>query len=309
MSESKKNSILVVDDENANIMALTHILNPNYKVYAAKGGQGAIAAAEKYSPDIILLDVIMPEMDGYATIEALKASDKTKDIPVIFVTSLDSTGDEAWGLSLGAADYITKPFSSAIVKLRVNNQIKIVEQLRTIERLIMFDQVTDLPNRRSLIHRIKVEWERTLRKNKPLNILIINVDGFKKYSDSCGQEQGDATLQAIAKILTGTFERPSDFAARWGGEEFVLLLPNVEMSDALDTAEFIRKSVEGMTIPVPGKEPMRMTVSIGMNTQQEWWDGATTDEFIKEAYTKLYESKDNGGNQVRYIHKKDHNSI
>ena len=132
MGELKKNSVLIVDDENSNIMALTDILGCDYTVYAAKNGQKAVEAAEKYLPDVILLDIIMPEMDGYAVIAALKNSDNIKNIPVIFITGLSNADDEEKGLSLGAADYIGKPFSPAIVRLRVQNQIKIINQTRLI---------------------------------------------------------------------------------------------------------------------------------------------------------------------------------
>ena len=132
MEEKKKNSVLVIDDENSNIMAVTHILSPDYTVYAAKNGQSGITAAEKYLPDVILLDIIMPEMDGYDAITALKKSDKTQNIPVIFITGLNDPGDEEKGLTLGAVDYISKPFSPAIVKLRVQNQIKIINQTQLI---------------------------------------------------------------------------------------------------------------------------------------------------------------------------------
>ena len=132
MEETKKNSVLIVDDENSNIMALSHILSPNYVVYAAKNGQKAVEATEKYLPDVILLDIIMPEMDGYAVISTLKGSEKTRNIPVVFITGLSNADDEEKGLSLGAADYISKPFSSAIVKLRIASQIKIINQTRMI---------------------------------------------------------------------------------------------------------------------------------------------------------------------------------
>ena len=129
---NKKNSVLVVDDENSNVLALTHILGSDYTIYAAKNGQNALETAERYLPDVILLDIVMPEMDGYAVIAALKESDKTQHIPVIFVTGLDNAGDEEKGLSLGAADYITKPFRPSIVKLRVWNQIRIINQTQLI---------------------------------------------------------------------------------------------------------------------------------------------------------------------------------
>ena len=130
--DHKKHSVLVVDDTSLSIMALTRILNPEYTVYTASNGRDAITAAEQYLPDVILLDVIMPDMDGYAAIAALKNAEKTKDIPIIFITGLSRSGDEEKGLALGAADYITKPFSPVVVKLRVRNQIKILEQVRLI---------------------------------------------------------------------------------------------------------------------------------------------------------------------------------
>ena len=126
MNDTGKNSILIVDDENANIMALTHILGFEYTVYTVKNGSTAIKVAEKQQPDIILLDIVMPEMDGYAVISALKNLDSTRDIPVIFITGLSNTNDEEKGLALGAVDYITKPFSPAIVKLRVKTQMKVL---------------------------------------------------------------------------------------------------------------------------------------------------------------------------------------
>ncbi|MCL2064639.1 MAG: response regulator [Candidatus Cloacimonetes bacterium] len=137
MKESKKYSLLVVDDQNSNILALTHILSPDYNIYAAKCGNSAIKAADKYVPDLILLDIIMPDLDGYMTLKELKKSEKTKNIPVIFITGLASAGDEELGFSLGISDYITKPFSAEIVKLRVRNQIKLIEQFRTNEYDIM----------------------------------------------------------------------------------------------------------------------------------------------------------------------------
>ena len=132
MTDTGKNSILIVDDENSNIVALTHILGSAYTVLAVKNGQTAIKVAEKQLPDVILLDIVMPETDGYAVIAALKKTDKTKNIPVIFITGLSDADDEEKGLSLGAADYIGKPFSPAIVKLRVKNQINQINLTRLI---------------------------------------------------------------------------------------------------------------------------------------------------------------------------------
>ena len=130
MTEIKKNSILIVDDEKSNIVALMHILSPAYTIYASRGGQDAIEAAHEFMPDVIMLDVIMPDMDGYDVIKALKSSEKTRDIPVIFITGLSDVYNEKKGFDLGAADYINKPFNRAIVELSVENQLKIKKRMR-----------------------------------------------------------------------------------------------------------------------------------------------------------------------------------
>lgn len=310
MSQSQnKYSILVIDDQETNLSVLNKILSPDYTVYTVNNGRAGIEVAERVQPDIILLDVMMDEMDGYDVIEALKASEGTKSIPVIFVTSLDSTGDEAWGLSLGAVDYIIKPFSPVIVKLRVQVQIKVLEQMRTIERLLTHDPLTDLPNRRSLAHRIRSDWEKTLRNKRPFSILIINIDGFKNYNNTYGSDQGDIVLKSVANVLTGSLKSPYDFVARWGGGEFVMLLPAIEPEEALKIAENVRQGVEQLEFVTSVGLATKISVSIGMNAHLEWWDGATTDEFIKDAYLKLYKAKESGGNRVSYIFKERHNSI
>ena len=127
MSKTKKHRILVVDDENLNIVGLSQILNPHYTVYAAKDGPAALSVAEKHLPDLILLDIIMPEMDGYAVLAALKSSEKTRDIPVIFLTAMIDPQDEAKGLALGAVDYIIKPFSRGLLLKRVEMHLLLEE--------------------------------------------------------------------------------------------------------------------------------------------------------------------------------------
>ena len=301
MKDAGKHSILIVDDENFNIMALTHILSPEYTVFAAKNGQNAMSAAEKYLPDVILLDIIMPEMDGYAVISALKNSEKTQNIPVIFVTGLSSVYGEEKGLVLGASDYIAKPFSPAIVRLRVQNQIKILDQLRTIERLSMTDQLTNLPNRRSFEIRLNTEWARALREQTPLSMFMMDVDKFKNYNDTYGHQQGDVALQAVSEILVQTAKRPGDFAARWGGEEFVVLLPNTDSRGALIFAEHVRKRIENMDISCANGHSAKITVSIGVNTLVPGHNSACN-EFISKADTALYTAKDKGRNKVCHIH-------
>ena len=301
MVKKKKSSILVVDDSIQNIMTLTHMLNKDYVVYIAKDGHKAIELAKTHLPDIILLDIIMPGIDGYEVIIALKNDDKTRHIPVIFLTGLINVNDEEKGLALGAADYITKPFSAAIVKLRVKNQIKMLDQLHTIERLSMLDQLTEIPNRRSFDKQIKSEWGRAIREKTTIGVLAIDVDRFKIYNDTYGHQQGDVALQAIAKMLKSQLKRPGDFAARWGGEEFFVLLPNTNAPGAMGIAEQIRKATEEMIIPCANGEPTKMTISIGVNTKAPSSDSLDSlDAFIAEADKALYAAKEIGRNRVCY---------
>ena len=301
--DTKKHSVLVVDDENSNIAALTHILSPEYAIYAAKDGQRAISAVEKYMPDVILLDIIMSEMDGYDVIAALKSSDKTQKIPVIFISGLSGAGDEEKGLALGASDYIAKPFSSSIVKLRVQNQIRMLDQLRTIERISLLDQSTDLPNRRSFETRLELEWHRSHRDNSPFSVLMLDVDNFKNYNDTYGHQQGDVALRAIARVLKETLMRPTDFAARWGGEEFVVLLPDTDFFGSIEVSERIRKSAEARSIPDPSGMETSITVSIGANTWTHDLSN-TVDDLIAGADMALYAAKKAGRNRIR--HYRDH---
>jgi len=295
--KNKKNSILIVDDESSDILTLTHILSPEYTVYASRNGQHAISAAEKYLPDLILLDIVMPEVDGYTVITTLKNNERTKRIPVIFITGLSSQSDEEKGFLLGASDYIIKPFSPAIVKLRVQNQMKMIDQLRTIERLSMTDQLTELPNRRSFETRLNTEWRRAQREQTPLSILMIDVDRFKNHNDAFGHQQGDVALKTMAKVFTMEIKRPSDFVARWGGEEFVVLLPDTDIQGAYYTAERIRESIEKTKIVCSDGSVTQLTVSIGINTTIPEQD-SIRDNFISIADKALYKVKDEGRNKV-----------
>jgi diguanylate cyclase (GGDEF)-like protein len=296
MSE-EKNSLLIVDDENINLKVLNQILGSEYTLYTASNGKSAIEKAKEYKPDLIILDIVMPEMDGYETLKEIKRSDDIKHIPVIFITGLSNDMDEEKGLSLNAADYITKPFSATIVKLRVHNQIQIVNQLRTIENLSMKDQLTNIPNRRSFDERLNMEWKTAVRDQTPISILMIDIDKFKHINDTYGHQKGDIVLQEIAKTYPKAFHRPSDFAARWGGEEFVALLPHTHSDGAMEIAEKIRSVIEEMEIRLGKDASYRITVSIGVNTIIPAVE-TSIDSFITNADMALYEAKDTGRNRV-----------
>jgi diguanylate cyclase (GGDEF)-like protein len=296
METEDKSSVLIVDDEKTNIATLTHILSPEYKVYAAKNGQDAIELANEHLPDVILLDIVMPDMDGFEVIISLKDSERTKEIPIIFITGLNNPEAEEKGLSLGASDYISKPFISSIVKLRVQNQIQIMDQINTIKSLSLIDTLTDLPNRRAFDDRMRLEWEHAKRNKTTLSVFFIDIDKFKDYNDNYGHLQGDKVLQIVAKTITRSLNRSTDFVARWGGEEFVVLLPVTDWYGAMKTAEFIRKNMEETVIQHEGKDT-KLTISIGINSITPV-PGCTVNDFLNSADQALYLAKKSGRNKV-----------
>ncbi|MCL2181118.1 MAG: diguanylate cyclase [Treponema sp.] len=295
-----KNKILIVDDEKANLKILTHILGSEYTIYTATNGASALEKAKELLPDLILLDILMPEMDGYQTLSAIKNSEQLKNIPVVFTTGLDSDEDEEKGLSLDAADYITKPFSSPIVKLRVRNQIQIVNQLRVIESLSMIDQLTQIPNRRNFDYRLNVEWKQAIREQQPISLLMIDLDKFKDLNDIFGHQNGDFALKTIAELFKKSLRRPADFTARWGGEEFIVLLPNTHLDGALEVAEMIRSDAEKTSIVFSGGAQSNITLSIGVTSIVPKQD-SNKEAFLSKADKALYHAKESGRNRVAHL--------
>ncbi|SBW00232.1 Two-component response regulator [uncultured delta proteobacterium] len=298
MSEQSRPSVLIVDDEKPNLSTLSKILNPGFTVYMAKSGETALQIAHEVEPDLILLDILMPRMDGFEVLEQLKTSEKTRDIPVIFITALDSVEDEEKGLFLGAVDYIKKPFHGSIVKARVRTQWQIVQQRRTIERLCMIDPLTELPNRRSFDAQINLEWARAIREHTPISLLIIDVDEFKHYNDTYGHQQGDSLLVVVSRIFQNSVSRPFDLVARIGGEEFAVVLSNTDKRGALEIARKICSNVCNMDIrDGSGEKFPTVTVSIGVSTAFPGVGDCVAD-LVASADKALYKAKGAGRNRV-----------
>jgi len=297
INENVKNNVLIIDDSDLNLTILTDILSPYYNIYTAKNGIDGIESAKNHQPDIIILDIILPGMDGYETITVIKNDVKIKKIPVIFITGLTDTKEEEKGLAMGGADYITKPFSPEIVKLRVGNQIRMLEYINEIERMSMNDVMTGLPNRRSFDERLSMEWKRALRIGHPISILVIDIDFFKKYNDTHGHLNGDIILREVAKAIKQTTNRPGDFTARWGGEEFIVLLPDTDSKGAAEIAEQIRKNIENTRVILNDGSVTRACVSVGVNTHVPN-PVYSIDKFIHYADDALYSAKANGRNQI-----------
>ena len=299
MTEKNIFSILVVDDERSNLDVLTYILKSEYAIQVAKSGAAALKRARDQKPDLILLDIMMPDMNGFEVLTELKSSDDTRHIPVIFITGLARVEDEEKGFLLGAVDYIVKPFKNSIVRARVRTHVRIVKQIRTIERLGMIDALTDIPNRRSFDQRLEQEWGRAAREREPLSLLILDVDKFKIYNDTYGHPQGDLLLQSLAHTLAVTLKRPTDFVARIGGEEFAVVLPSTDLEGARIVAEELRSQVEAMQVPDPDNQnTTSVTISLGA-TSRVPEQGDLISDFINRADEALYEAKRTGRNRVR----------
>jgi diguanylate cyclase (GGDEF)-like protein len=298
MESNTEYSILVVDDEKSNLMVLNRILSPFYSIFTAKSGQEASVRIAENPPDLILLDIIMPDINGFDLLKRLKESPLTRNIPVIIITGLSNEADEERGFLLGAVDYITKPFKNAIVLARVNTHIRIVHQMRTIEKLGLIDGLTNIPNRRSFDDRIEMEWRRAIRQKTPLSFLMMDVDNFKDYNDTYGHPQGDILLQTISRIFDAAAMRPADLAARLGGEEFGVLLPDTDLASATAIAEKIRSSVEAVRLSASeGQTITGITISIGVVSLIPAEDSAIS-SFIAQADRNLYAAKKLGRNRV-----------
>jgi len=292
----KKNTVLIVDDDALNIAALTHILKDDYTIFVEKDGEDAIETAKELLPDLVLLDIVMPKMDGFEVLAYLKSRPETREIPVVFITGLNNAQDEERGLVLGAADYIHKPFSPSIIKLRVKNQLQLVNQIRIINHLSMTDTLTSLFNRRHFNTRLSYEWNRAIRDKTLLSILMIDVDNFKNYNDTYGHLQGDVVLRGIADILRKKLLRSTDMLARWGGEELAVLLPMTDLPGACVVAEKLRVAVVEHVFEYNGA-PTQVTISIGVNCVAPW-KHSNMKLFVGEADRALYQAKKTGKNKA-----------
>jgi diguanylate cyclase (GGDEF)-like protein len=298
MKDEQKYRVLIVDDEKSGLSILGNMLQNDYDVLIAKSGQAAIKRAAEDKPDLILLDVVMPDINGFIVLLKLKENDDTRNIPVIFITGLDNVEDEEKGLVLGAVDYITKPFNSAVVMARVRTHLQIVRQIRTIEQLGMIDALTNIPNRRSFDERMITEWSRARREESHISLLMMDVDKFKLYNDSYGHPQGDALLQTISRVFVAAVRRSTDMVARIGGEEFGVILPGTDLEGARSLAEIIRLNVKTAIIPCPGTGKLTSaTVSIGAASLVPCSDNSI-ENLIQLADKMLYTAKESGRDRV-----------
>ena len=290
--------LLLVDDQPVNIQTLYQIFADDHEVFMATSGEQALALCRDKQPDLVLLDVIMPGMDGLETCQRLKEDADTADIPVIFVTSQNSPEEETHGLEVGAVDFISKPVNPAVVRARVKTQLTLKAQTDALRMLASLDGLTGVPNRRIFDERLDAEWRACRRSGSPLSLLMVDVDHFKLYNDHYGHLDGDQCLKAIASALASSVERGRDMLARFGGEEFVCLLPDTDLEGAKHIAEKLRQAVEGLAIPhVESKTAATVTVSLGVATTAQC-DALEPPDLLKVADEQLYLAKQSGRNRV-----------
>ena len=293
-----KPRVLIVDDSPTMRRMLELVLRDENDTLTATSGSAALQMALDDNPDLILLDVVMPEMDGHEVCRRLKAEPRTKDIPVIFVSGLGEPGDEAIGLNLGAIDYITKPISAPIVRARVRNHMALKRIRDAFATLSMQDGLTGLANRRRFDELLAQEWARALRSHTPIALVMCDVDFFKKYNDHYGHLSGDDCLKSIAEVLKASAARPGDFAARYGGEEFAILLPNTDAAGAKIVAEKTRARVEELRIEHARHESAPcVTLSLGVAALVPD-AGRPPQHLILQADKALYAAKHGGRNRV-----------
>ncbi|MCL1999821.1 MAG: diguanylate cyclase [Planctomycetes bacterium] len=291
--------VFIVDDDLTNLTLARDILKERYKIYPAASAARFFEIIKNVRPDLILMDVEMPQMNGYRAAEILKANARFADIPIIFLTAKTDAESELKGFELGAVDYITKPFRQSIIKARIATHLTIVEQRRVIEQISLTDPLTKIPNRRYFDQELEKEWKRAVRGGQPIGAIMIDADHFKRLNDAYGHQQGDVVLQTLAHVIHTSVRRGIDLAARWGGEEFSVLLPGAEPGGVMTVAENIRMNVEKTAIPYieDTSQGLHVTVSAGGVSIKPSIDSLLED-FMRKVDSALYAAKENGRNRV-----------
>ncbi|ANC92196.1 GGDEF domain-containing protein [Azospirillum humicireducens] len=291
--------ILVVDDIPSNVHVLSRILKDEYDIYFATDGEKALDLVQVRMPDLVLLDIMMPGMDGFEVCRRIKGDPATHDIPVIFISAKSEVEDETRGLEVGAIDFITKPISPPIVKARVRNHLLLKRQTDLLRSLSFLDGLTGIANRRRFDDAMSREWRRCARAHLPLSLIILDVDHFKAYNDQYGHQVGDECLRVVAEVLSERTRRPSDLVARYGGEEFVCLLPETDGPGATRVAEDLRAGVAERRIP-HAQSPVApfVTISLGVATVIPSAAGSP-DRLAEIADQLLYRAKRAGRNRVQ----------
>ena len=297
-SSHGKPKLLVVDDQPINIQVMHQVFGGDYQVFMATSGPQALAICKANPPDLVLLDIVMPGMDGFEVCSRLKADDATCNIPVIFVTAHTDAAQETHGLGLGAVDFIAKPVNPAVVRARVKTQLTLKFQSDLLRKLVFLDGLSGVYNRRYFDQQLGIEWARSTRSSFPLSAIMIDVDHFKLFNDRYGHQSGDDCLRQIAVALKVCLKRPGDLVARYGGEEFACILPDTPFDDAMSLANDLERKVRALAIPHESSSVAEViTVSVGVATRTvDSADDAAA--LVGLADSQLYNAKQSGRGRV-----------
>lgn len=295
--QSLDQTVLIVDDDKSNRKILKELLQEQAKIVFAKNGCQAMELACKHHPDLILMDVVMPDISGFEVIEQLKNDPVTMNISVIFITGLANTDDEARGFNLGGCDYIYKPFKPNIVIARVMMHLELIRQRKMLDEIAHIDALTGVSNRRKLDLVLTSEVAANKREKNQMLVAVLDIDFFKQFNDNYGHGAGDLALKKVSLALKSVLQRPRDFVARYGGEEFVVLIPDCNMACAEMVLANIKEAVQAKAIchEYSDISPL-LTVSIGavlVDDNQKH----TVKGVFEKADCLLYQAKLQGRNQ------------
>lgn len=297
-SSHGKPKLLVVDDQAINIQVMHQVFGADCQVFMATSGVQALSICRSNPPDLILLDVVMPGMDGFEVCTQLKASDATCNIPVIFITSHTDAAQETHGLSLGAVDFIAKPINPAVVRARVKTHLTLKFQSDLLRTLVFLDGLTGVFNRRYFDQQLALEWARASRSGTALSMILLDVDHFKLYNDHYGHQAGDECLRLVAQTLKSSLRRPADLVARYGGEEFACILPDTPFQDAMGLAQELEQKLRACKIPhARSNVAPVVTASMGLATRVAGSLGDAS-ALIGLADQQLYNAKQSGRARV-----------
>jgi diguanylate cyclase (GGDEF)-like protein len=295
--------LLVVDDTETNIDILVELLGEVYEIVVALEGETALEIVQEQTIDLILLDIMMPGMDGYEVCRRIKSDAKTQAIPVIFITAKTDEESIEQAYDSGGIDYVTKPFKPKELFARIRTQLqlkRLIEDLelsqKELKHLAETDPMTGLWNRRYFTHTSATLWALARREQSHLSLIMIDIDRFKKVNDTYGHKVGDDVIIALAQILMESI-RTSDLACRFGGEEFLILLPETPLEGAAVIAEKIRKRVENHGIELDNRETLHFTVSLGVSQTENLHD-PNIEATIQRADNALYAAKNAGRNTL-----------
>ena len=286
----EKPKVLIVDDERLNLNLLNELLKSEYEVSVATNGEQALKGVQACKPDIILLDIIMPDINGYEICRILKDDIATQDIPIIFITAKNYAIEETLGFELGAVDFISKPFNNSVVKARLRTHMRLKKKTDLLERLVSLDGLTEIPNRRAFDETREREWARCYRTKSSISLIMIDVDHFKQYNDSYGHSSGDDVLIKVAKALSSCVRRPGDFVARFGGEEFAAVLSDTDYEGALQIGKMFNEAVAELKLPHDKSDVADyITASVGVASVTPNSDN-TPEDLLDAADRMLYKS-------------------